>query len=306
MLASGMPDDHNAQALRDIRSGQAQLVLATPERFDSRPFAAALATRRVALFAVDEAHCIAQWGHDFRPNYLRLHDAIESLARPSRPPVMALTATATPRVAEEIAARLGLRDWVEVRSGFDRPNLTFDVMYMHGDGASARKQAALLHVLDEAIGWHGHPTSDRILRNTPRNRTGHPAAARSRHRDRRLSRRHAPSAPPGKPAGVYGRQRRRCRSDQRVWNGYRQARRADCRPLRCPHELGGLLSGGGPRRPRRLAGTSAAARRTSRSRPSDSFQYRAPSERRQPTRLSAKTRGSRARGCPSTKPANRL
>lgn len=161
MLASGMPDDHNAQALRDIRSGHARLVLATPERFGSRAFAAALAARRVALFAVDEAHCIAEWGHDFRPDYLRLGDAIESLARPSRPPVMALTATATPWVTKEIAARLGLRDWVEVHSGFDRPNLTFDVVDMEGDRATDHKQTALMHILGERV--DGPPTKPAIV-----------------------------------------------------------------------------------------------------------------------------------------------
>jgi ATP-dependent DNA helicase RecQ len=146
MLASGMEEGHNARALRDIRAGETQLVLAAPERFASGAFRDALAQRRVALFVVDEAHCVAEWGHDFRPDYLRLHDAIAGLGRP---PVMAATATATPRVAEEIAARLGLREWVSIRSGFDRPNLTFDVVSLEGKGAVARKRAALLHVLGD-------------------------------------------------------------------------------------------------------------------------------------------------------------
>ncbi len=144
MLASGMEDGHNARALDEIGDGSTQLVLAAPERFASSAFRAALGRRRVGLFVVDEAHCVAEWGHDFRPDYLRLHEAIASLGRPA---VMAATATATPRVAEEIAERLGLRDWVAVRSGFDRPNLTFDVVSAEGKGAVARKRAALLHVL---------------------------------------------------------------------------------------------------------------------------------------------------------------
>jgi ATP-dependent DNA helicase RecQ len=145
MLASGMEDGHNARALLDIEGGATQLVLAAPERFASPAFRRALETRRVALFAVDEAHCVAEWGHDFRPDYLRLQGAIEALGRP---PVMAATATATPRVAQEIARRLGLREWVSVSSGFDRPNLTFDVFAVEGKGAVARKRAALLHVLE--------------------------------------------------------------------------------------------------------------------------------------------------------------
>jgi ATP-dependent DNA helicase RecQ len=146
MLASGMADGHNAAALREIESGDAQLVLAAPERFASRPFRAALESRRVGLFVVDEAHCVAEWGHDFRPDYLRLHGAIAALGRP---PVMAATATATPRVAREIAERLQLRDWVAVSSGFDRPNLFFDVVILEGKGAVARKRATLLHVLED-------------------------------------------------------------------------------------------------------------------------------------------------------------
>jgi ATP-dependent DNA helicase RecQ len=144
MLASGMEDGHNSQALREIEAGESKLVLAAPERFASQAFRAALAQREVALFVVDEAHCVAEWGHDFRPDYLRLEEAISSLGRPA---VMAATATATPRVAEEIAARLGLRDWVSIRSGFDRPNVAFDVVSLEGKGAVDRKRAALLHVL---------------------------------------------------------------------------------------------------------------------------------------------------------------
>jgi ATP-dependent DNA helicase RecQ len=147
MLASGMEDGHNAQALQEIEGGSTQLVLAAPERFASGAFRAALARRRVGLFVVDEAHCVAEWGHDFRPDYLRLHDAIASLGRPA---VMAATATATPRVAQEIAARLGLREWVSIRSGFDRPNIIFDVVSVEGKGAVARKRVALMHVLGDA------------------------------------------------------------------------------------------------------------------------------------------------------------
>jgi RecQ family ATP-dependent DNA helicase len=147
MLASGQEEGHNHRGLLDIESGETQLVLAAPERFASSAFRDALARRKVALFVVDEAHCVSEWGHDFRPDYLRLQGAIEALGRP---PVMAATATATPRVAQEIAQRLGLREWVSVRSGFDRPNLVFDVVTVEGKGAVTRKRAALLHVLGKA------------------------------------------------------------------------------------------------------------------------------------------------------------
>ena len=146
MLASGMGEGHNEARLREISDGSARLVLAAPERFASAAFRRALAARRIGLFVVDEAHCVAEWGHDFRPDYLRLGEAIASLGRP---PVMAATATATPAVAVEIAERLALRDPLQVRSGFDRPNLVFEVATVEGKGAQARKLAALLHVLGE-------------------------------------------------------------------------------------------------------------------------------------------------------------
>ena len=144
MVASGMADGEREQALGRVADGSCRLVLVAPERFASARFREALAGREVGLFVVDEAHCVAEWGHDFRPDYLRLGEAISSLGRPA---VMATTATATPQVADEIARRLGLREWVSVRSGFDRPNLVFDVVSVEGKGAVARKRAALMHVL---------------------------------------------------------------------------------------------------------------------------------------------------------------
>ncbi len=138
MLAA---DHDNRSSLDEIRSGEARVVFVAPERFASRAFTNAIETRRVGLFVVDEAHCIAEWGHDFRPDYLRLRQAIENVGRP---PVMACTATATPPVADEIAARLGLVDPLIVRSGFDRPNLTFDVIHLEGKGSMERKRG-LLH-----------------------------------------------------------------------------------------------------------------------------------------------------------------
>ena len=141
MLASNLGPDANRAALEEIRSGRAQIVFCAPERFASRALRAALLTRDIALFVVDEAHCVSEWGHDFRPDYLRLRPVIDLLGRP---PVMAATATATPRVADEIAARLGLRDPLLVRRGFDRPNISFDVIALAGDGAVARKRGLLL------------------------------------------------------------------------------------------------------------------------------------------------------------------
>ncbi len=97
----------------------------------------AIADTAVDLLVVDEAHCLSEWGHDFRPDYGRLAAVRHALGDP---PTMALTATATPRVALDVARRLRLRNPVEVRTGFDRPNVTFDVLHSSGD----RMRAELL------------------------------------------------------------------------------------------------------------------------------------------------------------------
>jgi ATP-dependent DNA helicase RecQ len=146
MIASGMDAGAAARALADVREGRARIVLCSPERFGSSAFLAALEQRSVALFAVDEAHCVSEWGHDFRPDYLRLRRVIDRLGSPT---VMACTATATEQVAEEIVERLGLRDPYVMRAGFDRPNLSFDVIALDGTGSKARKQMLLSLALSD-------------------------------------------------------------------------------------------------------------------------------------------------------------
>jgi ATP-dependent DNA helicase RecQ len=146
MIASGMDAELAARALADVRNGQARIVLCSPERFASSSFLSALAQREVDLFAVDEAHCVSEWGHDFRPDYLRLRGVIDRLGSPT---VMACTATATEEVAEEICERLGLRDPYVMRAGFDRPNLSFDVISLEGPGSKARKQMLLSLALSD-------------------------------------------------------------------------------------------------------------------------------------------------------------
>ncbi len=115
---------NNAEALARALSGETRLLYVAPERFSSPGFAAAITEARVGLFVVDEAHCVSQWGHDFRPDYLALATAARRLSARG---TIALTATATPRVADDIARRLELRDPLRVTTGFDRPNLSFGV-----------------------------------------------------------------------------------------------------------------------------------------------------------------------------------
>jgi RecQ family ATP-dependent DNA helicase len=139
MITSGMEDWVASEALEMVR-GDARIVYCAPERFASSVFLEALACRKIDLIAVDEAHCVSEWGHDFRPDYLRLPEVVERLGRPT---VMACTATATVPVAREIASRFGMREPLQVRSGFDRPNLSFDVVALEGKGSNARRQALL-------------------------------------------------------------------------------------------------------------------------------------------------------------------
>jgi ATP-dependent DNA helicase RecQ len=146
MIASGMGAEAVTRSLADVRSGRARIVLCSPERFASPSFLGALAERRVDLFVVDEAHCVSEWGHDFRPDYLRLRGVIDRLGSPT---VMACTATATEQVAEEIIGRLGLRDPHVLRAGFDRPNLSFDVVTLEGAGSKARKRMLLSMALSD-------------------------------------------------------------------------------------------------------------------------------------------------------------
>ena len=113
-----------------LRRGEFKLVYVAPERFRSSRFLDALKSIRVSLFAVDEAHCISTWGHDFRPDYLRLRTVVEALnVDGRRAQTLALTATATPYVRSDIIQQLGLTKPETFVSGFDRPNLTIDVVH---------------------------------------------------------------------------------------------------------------------------------------------------------------------------------
>lgn len=108
--------------LNFIKEGKCKLLYIAPERFYSREFVEQLKNIKVSLFAIDEAHCISEWGHDFRPSYLRLRGAIDMLGNP---PVLALTATATPEVRIDIQKQLSIPEASCYITGFDRPNLRY-------------------------------------------------------------------------------------------------------------------------------------------------------------------------------------
>ncbi|MBX6362725.1 MAG: ATP-dependent DNA helicase RecQ [Gemmatimonadetes bacterium] len=133
------PAEADARLAR-VEAGEARLLYVAPERFDSPRFRERLQRLRVSLLAVDEAHCISQWGHDFRPAYRRLGAARDAL----RCPVIALTATAPPEVRRDIARQLRLRDPVVLVRGFDRPNLTWHVIAAADELERDRALLALL------------------------------------------------------------------------------------------------------------------------------------------------------------------
>lgn len=114
-----------------IRSGEFQVLYVAPERLSSPAFLSVIENLAIPLVAVDEAHCISEWGHDFRGDYREISAFIERFDR--RPTVVALTATATPRVRKDIAKSLGLQNPLEIVSSFDRANLSLSVVHMPHD-----------------------------------------------------------------------------------------------------------------------------------------------------------------------------
>lgn len=138
-LNSALDSHERSQTLAEMSRGLLNLVYVAPERLADPAFLDVVQSHGLSLLAVDEAHCISQWGNDFRPSYQRICDFIDAL--PTRPPVMALTATATRQVREDIESTLGLRDPLRVVASFDRPNLSFAVERPSGKRA---KDKALL------------------------------------------------------------------------------------------------------------------------------------------------------------------
>jgi ATP-dependent DNA helicase RecQ len=140
LLNSTLPRDEAERTLGAARDGVLKLLYVAPERFDSDAFRRELPALGVRMLAVDEAHCVSQWGHDFRPSYLRLGAVRDELCVPC----VALTATATPAVREDVVRQLRLRDPVTIVRGFDRPNLGWTVI-----GAADRqaKDELLLRLL---------------------------------------------------------------------------------------------------------------------------------------------------------------
>jgi ATP-dependent DNA helicase RecQ len=167
-----LPREENGRRLAALRRGEVEIVYAAPERLVSEGFVDALAAARLGLVAVDEAHCIVQWGHDFRPDYLRIGALLERL-RPPR--VVACTATATPDARAEIARQLHFApdETTVVLRGFARPNLHLSVEEVSGPREGATRTAAALRA---ALGSPRAPSGAGIVYAATRKRSEEMAA----------------------------------------------------------------------------------------------------------------------------------
>ncbi len=140
VLNAALSGPERRRVLRESEEGVVRLLLVSPERLHLPAFVAALPRLPISLLAVDEAHCISQWGHDFRPAYLRIGELRSQIPVP----VLALTATAIHRVRDEIQSRLRLRNPVRVVGSFDRPNLSWEVGETRGHGEKMARLHGLL------------------------------------------------------------------------------------------------------------------------------------------------------------------
>ncbi len=140
-INSSLGADEYRQTMAAFRAGELRIVYVAPERFGQEGFMSALAQMEVSLLAIDEAHCLSQWGHDFRPDYLRLGRVRERLGFPQ---TVALTATATAPVREDILTTLQLRDPATIISGFARDNLDFGITHCESRKAKFERLRALI------------------------------------------------------------------------------------------------------------------------------------------------------------------
>lgn len=175
------------QILEGIRGNSYKIVYVAPERLNTDSFINLVKDIRISLVAVDEAHCISQWGHDFRPSYLEIPRFINSLKQ--RPAVAAFTATATKEIIKEIKRLIGLRNPIEVTTGFDRPNLYYQVLKVSNKSkflieylnenfktesgivycATRKSVESLVKILNDkgfsAVGYHGGMNSEERQNN---------------------------------------------------------------------------------------------------------------------------------------------
>ena len=186
-INSTLDNDEFLKILEGIRGNSYKIVYVAPERLNTDSFINLVKDIRISLVAVDEAHCISQWGHDFRPSYLEIPRFINSLKQ--RPAVAAFTATATKEIIKEIKRLIGLRNPIEVTTGFDRPNLYYQVLKVSNKSkflieylnenfknesgivycATRKSVESLVKILNDkgfsAVGYHGGMNSEERQNN---------------------------------------------------------------------------------------------------------------------------------------------
>ena len=228
-----------AAAYEALRAGEAEFFFVTPEQLAREEVLSSVAAAKPSLFVVDEAHCVSAWGHDFRPDYLRLGAAADAVGRP---PLLALTATASPHVREEIVARLHMRDPAVIVSGFDRPNIFLDVA--RPLSAAEQKEAVLLRTVAATKPAILYAQRGRRPRSTPSRSMMSVERRGVPRRDERPTARSC-------AASLHGWDSRCCRCHVGLRDGHRQARRPYGAACVGHVVVGHLLPGDRARRPGR-------------------------------------------------------
>lgn len=238
-LNNSLNDNQKALMLRRAREGWYKIIYVAPERLEMPGFQRFAQEREISMVTVDEAHCISQWGQDFRPSYLRIKAFVDSL--PSRPVVGAFTATATAHVRDDIREQLALQKPYEVTTSFDRPNLYFETRR----ALPSQKPKELLDlVLKEGS------NAGIVYCSTTKQVDEMPACCRAAVSGLRPTMPSWTRIPGGRIRTISSMTG--CRSWWRPMpsDGHRQAQRAVRDPLQYAQGSGKLLSGSRPCRPR--------------------------------------------------------
>src|SRR3954453_12818005 len=175
-VSSMVGEDARREALDELSDGSLEFLFLSPEQLSNDAVLAEVAAACPSLFVVDEAHLISEWGHDFRPDYLRLGAVVDAVGRP---PVLALTATAAPPVRDEIVERLAMRSPEMIVRGFDRPEIYLGVEHFHAE--HAKREALLSRVVEEPKPGIVYAATRRLAEELAGDLAGHGVSAVAYH-----------------------------------------------------------------------------------------------------------------------------